>query len=167
MIRFVNNILIKNMANLSVGDKAPDFNGMDQNGNPLKLSDFKGQKCILFFYPKDNTPGCTAEACNLRDNYALLQKKGFKIIGISADSAKSHQNFILKYQLPFPLVADTEKHILNLYGAWGLKKLYGKESEGTLRTTFVVDENGIIIHIFRKVDTKNHAEQILTELNIK
>lgn len=167
MIRFVDNILIKNMANLSVGDKAPEFEGIDQNGNIIKLSDFSGQKLILFFYPKDNTPGCTAEACNLRDNYMVLQQSGFKIIGISADSVKSHQNFAAKYNLPFPLIADTEKKILKSYGAWGTKKMYGKESEGTLRTTFVIDEDGKIMHIFRKVDTKNHAEQILKEINLK
>lgn len=167
MIRFVVNILIKNMANLSAGDKAPDFIGSDQNGNLFKLSDLKGQKVILFFYPKDNTPGCTAEACNLRDNYGLLQSYGFKLVGISADSMKSHQNFITKYDLPFPLIADTEKQILKQYGAWGLKKMYGKESEGTLRTTFIIDENGVIMHIIKKVDTKNHTEQILTEINLK
>jgi peroxiredoxin Q/BCP len=151
---------------LQVGDKAPEINSVDQDGNKISLADMKGSKVILYFYPKDNTPGCTAEACNLRDNYGLLIKKGFIIIGVSADDEKSHKNFIQKNVLPFPLVPDKAKSIIKAYGVWGMKNLYGKEFEGIIRTTFVIDEKGKIEHIFRKVDTKNHTEQILKEMNI-
>jgi peroxiredoxin Q/BCP len=152
------------MAELEEGMKAPEFSGMDQSGNQISLRDFRGKKVILYFYPKDNTPGCTAEACNLRDNYRGLIKQGFEIIGVSADSEKSHQRFIEKYELPFRLVADTGKEILKTYGAWGLKKLYGKVYEGTLRKTFIIDEEGMIRKIINKVDTGNHAEQIMKVL---
>jgi peroxiredoxin Q/BCP len=149
---------------LKIGDKAPDFSGVDQDGNAITLQDFKGKNLILYFYPKDNTPGCTSEACDLRDNYNMWMEKGYEIIGVSPDSSKSHQNFIAKYELPFPLIADTEKVIIKDYGAWGLKKMYGKEYEGLLRTTFVVDGEGIITNIFTKVKTKDHTNQILESI---
>ena len=151
---------------LKIGDKAPDINAVDQDGNKISSSDLKGSKVILYFYPKDSTPGCTAEACNLRDNYGLLLKKGFKIIGVSADDEKSHKNFIQKNILPFPLIPDKAKSIIKAYGVWGLKSLYGKEFEGIIRTTFVISEDGKIEYIFRKVDTKNHTEQILKEMKL-
>ncbi|MEN8116034.1 MAG: thioredoxin-dependent thiol peroxidase [Bacteroidota bacterium] len=154
------------MTKLSVGDKAPDFEGINQNGDKVRLRDFKEKKLILYFYPKDNTPGCTAEACNLNDNYGDWLKKGFEVIGVSPDSENSHQKFIGKYGLRFNLIADTEKEILQAYGAWGLKKLYGKEYMGVLRTTFVIDENGIISEVFTKVKTKDHTNQIIEALNI-
>lgn len=153
------------MAKLSEGQKAPDFKGIDQDNKEIKLSDFAGKKVILYFYPKDNTPGCTAEACNLRDNYAELLKKGFKIIGVSPDSEKSHKNFAGKYSLPFPLIADPDKKILNLYGAWGDKVMYGKTVTGVLRTTFIIDEKGFIEKVISKVDTKQHTEQIFKLYN--
>jgi peroxiredoxin Q/BCP len=149
---------------LQEGMKAPDFSGRDQAGNEISLKDLQGRKVILYFYPKDNTPGCTTEACNLRDNYKQLIKKGFEVIGVSADSEKSHQRFIEKNNLPFRLIADTGKEILKAYGAWGLKKLYGKVYEGILRKTFVIDEEGMILKIISKVDTGNHTEQILEAL---
>ncbi len=152
------------MTNLKAGDRAPGFTGKDQNGNEISLNSLSGNKVILYFYPKDDTPGCTAEACNLRDHYTGLKDKGFKVIGVSADSEKSHQKFKNKYNLPFNLIADTEKTILKAYGAWGEKSMYGKKYEGVLRKTFIIDENGIIIKIFEKVDTKNHTEQILEAL---
>ena len=146
------------------GQKAPDFKGVDQNGNTVSLNDFKGQKLILYFYPKDNTPGCTAEACDLRDNYEMWLSKGYKVVGVSPDSIQSHQKFTEKYNLPFPLISDPEKKILKAYGAWGPKKLYGREYEGVLRTTFVIDENGVIEQVFTKVKTKEHTKQILDAL---
>jgi thioredoxin-dependent peroxiredoxin len=149
------------MSELKIGDKAPDFNSIDQDGNPISLKDFNGNKVILYFYPKDSTPGCTAEACNLRDNYVMLLKKGYKIIGVSADDEKSHKNFIAKNVLPFPLIPDKEKIIIHNYGVWGKKKLYGREYEGINRMTFIISEDGKIEKIFNKVDTKNHTEQIL------
>lgn len=152
------------MTHLNVGDSAPEFTGKDQNGNTLSLNDYKGKKLIVFFYPKDNTPGCTAEACNLRDNYELLQSKGFELLGVSADSEKKHQNFIEKHSLPFPLIADTEKEMINAFGVWGPKKFMGKEYDGIHRTTFLIDEEGKVSHIFKKVKTKAHTEQILEEL---
>ena len=148
------------MSALKEGMKAPLFEGIDQNGNLIKLTDYSGKKIILYFYPKDNTPGCTAEACNLRDNYASLIKKGYSVIGVSADTEKSHKSFADKYSLPFPLIADTSKKILNDYGVWGEKKLYGKTYMGVLRTTFVIDEKGIIEKIIEKVNTADHTEQI-------
>ncbi len=149
------------MSKLKEGDKAPDFKGINQHGEEISLKDFRGKKLILFFYPKDGTPGCTAEACNLRDNYAELTDKGFALLGVSPDSAKKHQNFIAKHDLPFPLIADTEQEILKAYGVWGEKQMYGRTYEGVFRTTFVIDEKGKIDKIFSKVKTKAHAEQIL------
>lgn len=149
------------MAALSIGDLAPGIEATDQHGNKVSLGSFRGSKVILYFYPKDNTPGCTAEACNLRDNYQVLIEKGFKIIGVSADDEKSHKNFSDKYVLPFALIPDKAKKIIKDYGVWGKKKLYGKEYEGINRMTFVIDETGRIVQIFAKVDTKNHADQIL------
>jgi peroxiredoxin Q/BCP len=150
---------------LESGQKAPAFEGLDENGKTVKLSDFKGSKLILYFYPKDNTPGCTAESCDLRDNYDMWLKKGYKVVGVSPDNQKSHQNFKQKFNLPFPLIADTDKKIIKDYGAWGLKKMYGKEYEGLLRTTFVIDENGIIEKVFEKVKTKEHSKQLLEAID--
>lgn len=144
-----------------VGEKAPDFLGSDQNGNSVSLSDYQGKKVIVYFYPKDDTPTCTNESCNLRDNYALLQKKGFQVIGISADTEVKHQKFIRKYSLPFPLIADTERKAIDSFGVWGSKKFMGKIFDGIHRITFVVDENGIIERVFDKVESKSHAEQII------
>lgn len=150
---------------LKAGDKAPELNVNDQNGKIVKLSDYKGKKLILYFYPKDDTPGCTAEACNLRDNFEILKKKGFEILGVSADNEKKHVKFIEKYSLPFPLLADTEQKVCNAYGVWGKKKFMGKEYMGINRTTFIIDEQGKIEHIISDVDTKNHTEQILSLYN--
>ncbi len=152
------------MKELTEGAIAPDFTANDQNGNPVTLSSFKGKKVILYFYPKDDTPGCTAEACNLRDNYELLTKQGFVVIGVSTDSEKSHQKFIAKHELPFILIADTDKKVHELYGTWLEKSMYGRKYMGTARYTFVIDENGVIIKIFTKVDTKHHTQQILDSL---
>lgn len=146
---------------LKIGDKAPDFSGIDQDGNAITLSDFKGSKLVLYFYPKDNTPGCTAEACDLRDNYNKFLKNGYKIVGISKDSEKSHRSFIEKFSLPFPLIADTSTEIIQKYDSWGEKKFMGKQFMGILRKTFVIDENGIIVDIIEKVNTKEHSKQIL------
>ena len=152
------------MKELAEGMKAPDFTGKDQSGNEISLKMLQGKKVILYFYPKDDTPGCTAEACNLRDNYSSLIDKGFEVIGISADNEKSHQRFIAKYALPFNLLSDTGREVLKTYGAWGLKKNYGKEYEGILRKTYIIDEQGIILKLINKVDTKNHTDQILAAL---
>ncbi len=152
------------MVNLNRGDIAPDFSQKDQNGKLVSLKDFKGKKVILFFYPRDLTPGCTQESCNLRDNYEDLKNKGFEILGISADDEKKHQKFILKHDLPFTLIADTDQSVCNAYGVWGLKKFMGKEYEGINRTTFVVDEEGKIELIIKKVKVKDHTNQILEEL---
>ncbi len=149
------------MTHLKPGDKAPDFKGKDQNGNPIGLADFKGSRLVLYFYPKDNTPGCTAQACNLRDNYKMLLKQGYKVVGVSADNEKSHVKFIEKYELPFPLIADTEKEILKAFGVWGPKKFMGREFDGIHRTTFIIDEKGVISEVIEKVDTKNHAAQFI------
>ncbi|MCK5467249.1 MAG: thioredoxin-dependent thiol peroxidase [Cyclobacteriaceae bacterium] len=146
---------------LKAGDVAPDFSVNDQNGNPVKLSDFKGKKVVLYFYPKDNTPGCTAESCNLRDNYQALQKAGYEILGVSKDSEKSHRKFIDKFELPFTLLADTEKDIHEKYGTWIEKSMYGRKYMGTARVTFLIDENGKIEEIIEKVKTKDHTAQIL------
>jgi len=148
------------MIHLKVGDKAPNISAKDQNGNQVNLEKYRGRKIILFFYPKDNTPGCTAEACNLRDNYSDIKEKGFEVIGVSPDSEKSHQKFIENKQLPFDLISDTEHIILNDYGVWGEKKMYGRTYEGVHRTTFVISEEGIIENIITKVKTKEHAKQI-------
>lgn len=149
------------MIALKVGDKAPDFEGKNQNGNTVKPTDFIGKKVVLYFYPKDLTSGCTEQACNLRDNYAAFLSKGFEIIGISADDEKSHRKFIEKYQLPFMLIADTDKSIHALYGTWQEKKMYGKTYMGTVRTTFVIDEHGNIEDVIEKVKTKEHTSQII------
>ncbi len=148
---------------LNIGDKAPEILGTDENGKEIKLSDFKGKKLALYFYPKDNTSGCTAEACSLRDSYEELQKAGYEIVGVSKDSAKSHQNFIAKQNLPFRLIADTETTLQQQFGVWAEKKMCGRTYMGTLRTTFIIDENGVIEKIFgpKEVKTKDHANQIL------
>jgi peroxiredoxin Q/BCP len=153
------------MGKIKTGIKAPGISAIDQYGKEINLSDYQGSKVILFFYPKADTPGCTAEACNLRDNYEALMKHGFKIIGVSADDLQKQQKFGEKYNLPFPLIPDTEKRILNDYGVWGPKKFMGREYEGINRTTFVIDEEGKIEKIFTKVQTKDHARQILNEYN--
>jgi peroxiredoxin Q/BCP len=153
------------MIQLKEGMKAPGFEGIDQNGKTIKLSDFTGKKVVLYFYPKDNTPGCTAEACNLRDNWDSLLNKGFAVIGVSPDNEKSHKGFVDKYSLPFPLIADTSKKILNDYGVWGEKKMYGRSFLGVIRTTFIVDEKGIIEKIIIKVDTSGHTKQIFNLYN--
>ena len=147
--------------NLKIGDKAPDFEGKNQNNESVKLSSFIGEKVVLYFYPRDNTPGCTAQACNLTENQALLKAAGFEILGVSADSIKKHQNFIEKFSLGFPLIADEDKTIINSFGVWGPKKFMGREYEGIHRVTFLIDESGVIENIFTKVKTKDHAQQIL------
>ncbi|WOC40055.1 thioredoxin-dependent thiol peroxidase [Polaribacter sp. HL-MS24] len=149
------------MTTLKIGDPAPNFNSKDEKGNTIQLSDFSGKKLVLFFYPKASTPGCTAEACDLRDHYDAFLAKGYAILGASADSAKRQQNWIDKHQLPFPLLADEDKTVINAFGIWGPKKFMGKEYDGIHRTTFVIDEQGIIEDIISKVKTKAHAEQIL------
>ncbi|MFC6859651.1 thioredoxin-dependent thiol peroxidase [Zunongwangia atlantica] len=149
------------MTTLKAGDKAPDFTVEDQDGNEVKLSDFKGKKLVLFFYPKASTPGCTAEACNLRDNWEVFKEKGYAILGVSADSKRRQTNFKAKNELPFPLLADEEKEVINAYGVWGPKKFMGKEYDGIHRTTFVIDEDGKIEEVIGKVKTKDHAAQIL------
>jgi len=149
------------MTTLKPGDKAPDFQSLDQDGNPVRLSDFKGKKLVLFFYPKASTPGCTAQACNLRDNWEVFNSKGYAILGVSADSGKKQQKFRENYELPFPLLADEEKDVINAYEVWGPKKFMGKEYDGIHRTTFIIDEEGIIEDVIGKVKTKDHAQQIL------
>lgn len=148
---------------LQVGDKVPETLGLNQNGDEIKLSDFAGKKLVLYFYPKDNTPGCTAQACSLRDEYVELRKQGYEVLGVSADSATSHQKFINKYNLPFNLIADTDKNLSEIFGTWGEKKLYGKTYMGMFRTTFLIDENGIIEKIItpKEVKTKEHGKQII------
>ena len=146
---------------LKIGDRMPHFEVMDQDGNIFNSNSLTGRKTIIYFYPKDNTSGCTAKACNLRDNYAALTAQGYNVVGISKDSAKSHKNFASKYDLPFTLLADTSTEILQAFGAWGEKKMYGKPYMGTLRKTFIFDEEGILVRIIEQVDTKNHASQIL------
>lgn len=149
------------MTHLKVGDNAPNFRGKDQNGNDVSLSDYKGKKLVLYFYPKDNTPGCTAQSCNLRDNYAELLKSGYEVLGVSADSEKSHVRFIEKQKLPFNLLADTDKEVIKAFGVWGEKKFMGRTYDGIHRTTFVIDESGKIIEIIAKVKTKAHFDQII------
>jgi len=146
---------------LQVGKPAPKINAKNQNGDNISLDDFKGKKVVLYFYPKDDTPGCTAEACSLRDNYHSLLAKGYVVLGVSTDDEKSHQKFIKKYDLPFDLLTDTEQKIVNDYGVWVEKSMYGRTYMGTQRTTFIIDEEGIVVEIISKVDTKNHAEQVL------
>lgn len=149
---------------LSIGTKAPSFSLPNQDGKILSLTDFKGKKIALYFYPKDSTPTCTVQACNLRDNISLLKKAGIEVIGISMDSEKRHQNFIKKNQLPFPLLADEEGNVVKAYGAWGEKTLFGKKYMGILRTTYLLDEKGMVVHVIDKVTAKDHAEQILAVL---
>lgn len=149
------------MTTLKPGDKAPNFEAKDEQGNLHKLEDYAGKKLVVFFYPKASTPGCTAEACNLRDNYHIFQAQGYEILGVSADSAKRQQNFINKYELPFPLLADEDHAVINAFGVWGPKKFMGKEYDGIHRTTFVIDENGVLEDVIMKVKTKDHAAQIL------
>lgn len=146
---------------LKSGDKAPEFASVDQNGKQISLSDYKGKRLILYFYPKDNTSGCTAEACSLRDGYEQLGNLGYEVVGVSPDSEKSHQNFIKKFDLPFRLIADTNQQVATAYGVWGEKKMYGKSYMGILRTTFIIDEKGIISHVISKVNTGEHIKQIL------
>jgi peroxiredoxin Q/BCP len=146
---------------MNVGDKIPEVLGKDQNGNEIRSSAFLGKKLVLYSYPKANTSGCTAEACSIRDNFEALVAKGYNVVGVSKDSAASHKKFIEKYDLPFTLLADTSTEMLQTFGAWGEKKMYGKTVMGTLRRTFIFDENGILTEIIEKVDTKNHAQQIL------
>lgn len=148
------------MVKLKEGMSAPSFEGVDQEGRTIKLSDFDGRKLVLYFYPKDNTSGCTAEACSLRDSHEEFLNKGFAVVGVSADSEKSHKGFAEKYSLPFPLIADTSRKIVNDYGVYQEKKMYGKSFFGIVRTTFIIDEKGKIEKIISKVDTKNHSEQI-------
>ncbi len=149
------------MLKLSIGDPAPHFSGLNQNGNKISLSDYKGRKLVLYFYPKDDTPGCTAQACNLSENYARLLENGYKVLGVSPDNDKKHTKFITKYNLGFDLLADTEKEACMAYGVWVEKSMYGKTYMGVARTTFIIDENGTIADIIEKVDTKAHTEQIL------
>ena len=146
---------------LKPGDKAPDFSVKDENGNEVRLKDFKGKKVVLYFYPKDMTPGCTAESCNLRDNYKILQKQGYEVLGVSTDSEKSHQKFIAKEKLPFHLLSDPDKIMHDAYGTWVEKSMYGRKYMGTARVTFLINEKGVIDEIIQKVDTKDHARQIL------
>lgn len=148
------------MATLEIGQQAPDFSAKNQHGETVHLSDFKGKKLILYFYPKDNTPGCTTEACNFRDNYQSLKKDGYEIIGVSVDNEASHQKFMTKHELPFQLLVDEDKGLVEAYGVWVEKNMYGKKYMGTARTTFVIDEQGIIQHIIKKVDNKNASQQI-------
>lgn len=155
------------MEQLKIGDKAPDFSAKNQNGEIISLKDYKGKGLILYFYPRDNTPGCTAEACNLQENMDFWVQQGYDIIGVSPDGEKSHKSFAEKFKLGFNLLCDPDKNLLKAYGAWGEKKMYGKLYEGVLRTTFVIGAEGKIEQIFRSVDTKNHSTQIAKELNLK
>jgi len=148
---------------VEVGQTAPDFEAKDQNGEKITLSQYKGKKVVLYFYPRDNTPGCTAQACDLRDNIERLTQNGYQVIGVSTDTEAKHRNFIEKYDLPFPLIADTDNAVHELYGTWQLKKNYGKEYMGTVRTTFVIDEQGKVSDVIAKVKTKEHTAQILGE----
>lgn len=150
------------MTTLKIGDKAPEFEALDNFGNAVTLSDYSGKKLVLFFYPKASTPGCTAEACNLRDNYNTFLAKGYDVLGVSADSAKRQQNWIDKNELPFPLLADEDKSVIEAFGVWGPKKFMGKEYDGIHRTTFVIDEKGVIEDVILKVKTKAHTEQIIS-----
>ncbi len=150
---------------MEIGDKVPDFLGTDENGNGLRMQDFAGKKLVLYFYPKDSTPGCTQEACNLRDNYERMLAKGYAVVGVSVQDAKSHKRFIEKNNLPFPLIADTEMVLNNAFGVWGEKSMCGRKYMGTFRTTFIINEEGIVEQIFKpkEIKVKNHAEQILGE----
>ena len=152
---------ISKVDKLEEGDKAPEFTSTDQDGKTVSLKDYKGKKVILYFYPKDDTEGCTAESCNLRDNHKMLQRQGFDVLGVSADSEKSHKKFVNKYKLPFTLLADTNREIIEKYGVWGEKMMFGRKYMGIIRTTFLIDEKGKIERIIKEVDTKNHTEQVL------
>lgn len=148
---------------MTIGTKAPDLLGLNEKGEEIRLSQYAGKKLVLYFYPKDSTSGCTTEACNLRDNYAELRRAGYEVVGVSVDSAASHQKFIAKHELPFPLIADTEKTLVEAFGVWGEKSMYGRKYMGTFRTTFVINEEGIVERIFqpKEIKVKEHAEQIL------
>lgn len=150
---------------IEIGDKVPDYLGTDENGNEIRVQDFAGKKLVLYFYPKDSTPGCTQEACNLRDNYERMLAKGYAVVGVSVQDAKSHKKFIEKHQLPFPLIADTEMELNKAFGVWGEKSMYGRKYMGTLRTTFVINEEGIVEQVIKPKENKvkNHAEQIIGE----
>lgn len=152
---------------LKEGDKAPDFNAKDQDGKDVKLADLKGQRVVLYFYPKDDTPGCTKQACSFRDAEDVYRSKNIRVLGVSTDSEKSHQKFISKFQLPFDLLADTEKTIVNDYGVWGEKSMYGKKYMGTFRKSFLIDEEGTIVKIFEKVDVAAHADEVLSAFGEK
>ncbi|MEM8906691.1 MAG: thioredoxin-dependent thiol peroxidase [Bacteroidota bacterium] len=152
------------MTHLKAGDKAPDFQGVNQDGHPVALADYQGKKLVLFFYPQDNTPTCTVEACNLRDHYQELRDHGFSVLGVSPDSARKHTNFIKKFELPYDLLADTERQAIEAYGVWGPKKFMGREFDGLHRTTFVINENGVIEQVIQKVKAKMHAAQILEQV---
>lgn len=161
---YIEKLTINTMTPLKEGDKAPFFKGLNQNGQEISSDDFKGKNLILYFYPKDNTSGCTAEACNLNENYDTLTQKGYEVIGVSPDSTTSHQKFIAKYNLAFNLIADTEKTILEAYGVWAEKSMYGRKYMGVLRTTFVINGEGIITKVITKVNTKAAAEQLLAAM---
>lgn len=150
---------------IEIGDKVPDYLGTDENGNEIRVQDFAGKKLVLYFYPKDSTPGCTQEACNLRDNYERMLAKGYAVVGVSVQDSKSHKKFIEKHQLPFPLIADTEMELNKAFGVWGEKSMFGKKYMGTLRTTFVINEEGIVEQVIKpkEIKVKNHAEQIIGE----
>ena len=154
------------MTNLREGDKAPSFSGANENGEIISLENYKGKKLVLFFYPKDDSPGCTKEACNLRDNYKKFQKLGYEILGVSPDTSKKHKKFIDKYEFQYPLLADTEKEMIHAYGIWGPKKFMGREYDGLHRTTFIINEQGLIEKIFESVKTKDHSQQIMSELSL-
>ena len=149
------------MSKLQIGDKAPAINAIDQNENSINLESYRGKKVVLYFYPKDMTPGCTAQSCNLSDNYKLLLEKGYDVLGVSCDSVKRHQKFIAKHNLPFNLISDEDHQVVNDYGVWQLKKFMGREYMGIVRTTFIIDENGLISDIITKVNTKEHTTQII------
>ena len=153
------------MNTLKQGDAVPDFTAKDEQGNTISLSDYRGKKLVVFFYPKASTPGCTVEACNLRDNYKTLQAKGYDLLGVSADSVKRQANFKNKYEFPFPLLADEDKTVINAFGVWGPKKFMGRDYDGIHRMTFLIDENGLVERVIAKVKTKEHAAQILEEIN--
>ena len=152
---------------LKIGDQAPTFEGLDQNNKAVSSNDFNGSKWVIYFYPKDNTPGCTAQACSLRDGFDELSKNKIKVLGVSADNVKSHDKFATKFALPFPLLADEDKAVIQKFGVWGPKKFMGREYEGIHRVSFVMDENGVIIHVIQKPKTKDHANEILGLLNLK
>ncbi len=162
-MRYLTEIWNFNDIDMNIGDKAPEILGINEKGEEIRLSDYKGQKVVLYFYPKDNTPGCTAQACNLRDHYAELRQAGYAVIGVSVDSGKSHQKFIEKNSLPFPLITDTEKKLVEQFGVWGEKTMCGRKYMGTFRTTFILDEEGVVKRIItpKEVKTKEHAAQIL------